>query len=121
MGSKLLLIGPSLHPINLLYLVLLELTCLAHMLITADLSERLVGRGGVAHLLMVRNLLDNMVELWQILGLLKLLLGAIVLICLIAANVIDVHALASLIFLKSTIDPSLFLLETVFLVSVESL
>ena len=65
---------------------------------------------------MVRNLLDNMVELRQILGLLKLLLGAIVLIWLIAASVVDIHALASLVILKSTIDP-LFLLETVFLVT----
>ena len=65
---------------------------------------------------MVRNLLDNMVELGQILGLLKLLLGAIVLIRLIAASVVDIHALASLVILKSTIDP-LFLLETVFLVT----
>jgi hypothetical protein len=104
-----------LHPINLLYLVLLELTCLAYLLITADLSKLLMGRGG-GHLLMVRNLLDNMVELRQILGLLKLLLGAIVLIWLIAASVVDIHALAPLVILKSTIDP-LFLLETVFLVT----
>ena len=65
---------------------------------------------------MVRNLLDNMVELRQILGLLKLLLGAIVLIWLIAASVVEIHALTSLVILKSTID-ALLLLETVFLVT----